>query len=292
MTSIEIENIDDVPRRWEGRRVRTNRRFLVGAVGLTLIILAAILAQLLSPFDPIQQHLNTRLQGPSRTYPLGTDNLGRDLLSRLLYGLRPSLVSGLAAVALAAASGIPIGLAAGYFGSWLDAVIGRIIDLLIAWPAVFLALGLVLILGAGPLGVILAIAVAELPVFARVTRAIALSNVQMEHVEAARSMGASGWRIMRKHILPFAVAPLIVQFAIAAPLAVIAEASLSFLGLGTQPPRPSLGLIISDAQQYFYQSTSGIVFPVLTVAVLVLSLTLIADGLQDMLDPRRRAAMM
>ncbi len=290
MTSIEIASVD-VATQLANRRIRLNRRFIIGGVGLIVIVLAAVLAPLLAPFDPLQQHLNTRLQGPSATYPLGTDNLGRDVLSRLLYGLRPSLVSGLAAVALAAVCGTLIGLAAGYFGGLVDAVIGRIVDLLIAWPAIFLALGLVLVLGAGPSSVVLAIAVAELPVFARVIRAIALTNVRMEHVEAARSMGAGGWRIMRRHILPFAVAPLIVQFAIAAPLAVIAEASLSFLGLGTQAPHPSLGLIISDGQQYFYQSTSGIVFPVLIVALLVLCLTLMADGLQDMLDPRRQAAM-
>jgi len=290
MTSIELGKVASTEA-FEVRRFRPNRRFLIGAVGLTAIVVAAVLAPLLAPFDPIEQHLDARLRGPSGAYLLGTDNLGRDTLSRLLHGLRPSLLSGLAAVALAAVSGTMIGLTAGYLGGLADAVIGRIVDLLIAWPAIFLALGLVLILGPGPLGVVLAIALAELPVFARVIRSIALTNVRMEHVEAARSMGASGWRIMRKHILPFAIAPLIVQFAIAAPLAVLAEASLSFLGLGTQPPSASLGLIISDAQLYFYQSSSGIVFPVVTVALLVLCLTLIADGLQDMIDPRRQAAM-
>lgn len=270
-------------------RIQPNKRFVVGGVGLAIIILAAALAPLLAPFSPIEQHLDARLQGPSGTYLLGTDNLGRDTLSRLLYGLRPSLVSGLAAVALGAAAGILIGVVAGYFGGLIDSVIGRIVDLLIAWPAIFLALALVLLLGPGPLGVILAIGLAEMPVFARVARAITLANVRMEHVEAARSMGASGWRIMRRHILPFAMSPLVVQFAIGAPVAVIAEASLSFLGLGTQPPDPSLGLILSDAQRYVSQSVSGAVFPVLTVAILVLCLTLIADGLQDMLDPRRQS---
>lgn len=282
----------DLPRTAaQDTRVRVNRRLLVGGVGLAVIVLAATLAPLLAPYDPIEQHLSARLQDPSAAYWLGTDNLGRDTLSRLLYGLRPSLVSGLAAVALAAASGTVIGLVAGYFGRITDAVIGRLIDLLIAWPAIFLALALVLLLGPGPFGVVLAIALAEMPIFARVARAIALANVRMEHVEAARSMGASGARIMRRHILPFATSPLIVQFAIGAPLAVIAEASLSFLGLGTQPPDASLGLILSDAQRYFSQSASGAVFPVLTVAALVLCLTLIADGLQDMLDPRHQAMM-
>ncbi len=273
------------------RRIRPNRRFLVGGTGLAVIVVAAILASVLAPFTPIEQHLSDRLQGPSGTYLLGTDNLGRDTLSRLLYGLRPSLISGLAAVALAAVSGTLVGVVAGYFGGVTDAVVGRILDLLIAWPAIFLALGLVLILGPGPLGVVLAIGLAEFPVFARVARAITLANASAEHVEAARSMGASGWRIMQRHIFPFAVSPLVVQFAIGAPLAVVAEASLSFLGLGTQPPNPSLGLILSDAQTYISQSTYLAVFPVLTIAALVLCLTLIADGLQDMLDPRRKVTI-
>lgn len=287
-----VETVDAPVSRPKGTRVQVNKRFVVGGAGLAIIVLAAALAPLLAPFSPIEQHLNARLQGPSATYLLGTDNLGRDTLSRLLYGLRPSLVSGLAAVALAGAAGTLIGVVAGYFGGVIDAVIGRIVDLLIAWPAIFLALALVLLLGPGPIGVVLAIALAEMPIFARVARAITLANVRMEHVEAARSMGATGWRIMRRHIFPFAVSPLVVQFAIGAPLAVIAEASLSFLGLGTQPPNPSLGLILSDAQRYFSQSAYGAVFPVLTVAILVLFLTLIADGLQDMLDPRRQAMML
>ncbi|TQM01646.1 ABC transporter permease [Pseudonocardia kunmingensis] len=267
-------------------RAPLDRRLIVGGTGLAVIVLAALFAPLLAPFDPIVQHLDSRLQGPSGTFLLGTDNLGRDTLSRLLYGLRPSLVSGLAAVAIAAVVGTSLGLLAGYFGRWLDAVLSRMLDLLIAWPMIFLALALVLLLGPGPFGVVLAIALAEVPIFARVMRAITLSSVRGEHVEAARSMGASGVRIMRRHIFPFAVSPLLVQFAIAAPLAVVAEASLSYLGLGTQPPTPSLGSILSDAELYLSQSYSAAVFPVLTIALLVLCLTLIADGLQKMLDPR------
>lgn len=267
-------------------RAPLDPRLIVGGTGLAVIVLAAMFAPLLAPLDPIVQNLDSRLQGPSSTFLLGTDNLGRDTLSRLLYGLRPSLVSGLAAVAIAAVVGTSLGLLAGYFGRWLDAVLSRILDLLIAWPMIFLALALVLLLGPGPFGVVLAIALSEVPIFARVMRAITLSSVRGEHVEAARSMGASGLRIMRRHIFPFAVSPLLVQFAIAAPLAVVAEASLSYLGLGTQPPSPSLGSILSDAELYLSQSYSAAVFPVLTIALLVLSLTLIADGLQKMLDPR------
>ncbi len=267
-----------------------NTKLLLGGIGLILIVLVALFAPLLAPFDPTTQHLTDRLQGPSSTYLLGTDNFGRDLLSRLLYGLRPSLVSGLAAVSLAAVAGTIVGLAAGYFRGWLDAVISRVLDLLIAWPAIFLALGLVLLFSPGEKQVILAIALAELPVFARLVRAVALTYVLSEHVEAARSTGASSMRVMRLHILPFAIPPLVVQFAVAAPQALIASASLNYLGLGTQPPNPSLGAILSDAQVTLSLAASSTVFTVLLIALLVLCLTLLADGLQDVLDPRHRAA--
>jgi peptide/nickel transport system permease protein len=266
-----------------------NTKLLLGGNGLILIVLVALFAPLLAPFGPTTQHLTDRLQGPSSTYLLGTDNFGRDLLSRLLYGLRPSLVSGLAAVSLAAVAGTIVGLAAGYFRGWLDAVISRVLDLLIAWPAIFLALGLVLLFSPGEKQVILAIALAELPVFARLVRAVALTYVLSEHVEAARSTGASSMRVMRLHILPFAIPPLVVQFAVAAPQALIASASLNYLGLGTQPPNPSLGAILSDAQVTLSLAASSTVFTVLLIALLVLCLTLLADGLQDVLDPRHRA---
>lgn len=286
-----VETIDVPVQISTARRIQVNTRLLVGGIGLTIIVLAAVLGPLVAPFSPIEQHLESRLEAPSSTFLLGTDNLGRDLLSRILYGLRPSLVSGLAAVALAAVSGSLVGALAGYYGGWLDAIVSRVLDLLIAWPAIFLALALVLMFSPGETQVVLAIGLAELPVFARVVRAVALSNVRGEHVEAARSMGASGGRIMRRHILPFAVTPLVVQFAIAAPQAVVAQASLNYLGLGTQPPNPSLGLILSDAQSTLSYSPYGAVFSVVAIAVVVLCLILIADGLQDMLDPRRTVAV-
>lgn len=263
-------------------------RLLIGAAGVGLIVLLALLAPLIAPYDPNAQHLAARLRPPSPQYPLGTDHLGRDLLSRLLYGLRPSLLSGLAAVMLAGVFGTAIGVIAGYFRGVPDALIGRVLDLLIAWPAIFIALALVLLLGPGPTGIVIAIGLAELPVFARVARAVTLANTSLLHVEAAISIGASTPRIMLRHILPFAIPPLIVQFAIAAPQAVIAEASLSFLGLGTQPPDPSLGAMVSNALLYLSRSIYGALFPIATIAVLILCLTLFADGLQETLDPKQR----
>lgn len=266
-------------------------RLVVGGVTLLLLVLAAIFAPLIAPYDPIEQHLSSRLQGPSwDSFLLGTDNLGRDLFSRLLFGLRPSLISGVLSVAFAAVTGIIFGALAGSLAGWFDVVVSRISDLLIAWPAIFLALGLVLLFGSGETQVILAIGLAELPVFARLMRAIAMQSVQMMHVDAARSMGASKWRVIRLHIMPFAVAPLVVQFAIAAPIAVVGQASLSYLGLGTQPPHPSLGGILNAAQITLTRSSAGVVFAVATIGILVLSLTLIADGLQNVLDPNGHQA--
>lgn len=270
------------------RSRRWNARLLLGGTGLLLFSVAALLGPLIAPFSPTEQHLDSRLQASTAAFLLGTDNLGRDVLSRLLYGLRPSLASGLAAVALAAVAGTLLGVPSGYYGKWVDAVVGRMLDLLISWPLVFLAIALALLYGPGESKVVIAIGLAELPVFARVMRAVTLANVRAEHVEAARSVGASGVRIMRLHIFPFALAPLVVQFAIGAPQAVVAEASLSYVGLGTQPPNPSLGSMLSSAQSFISYSAGGVVFPVLTIVLLVLSLTIAADGLQDLLDPRRR----
>lgn len=265
-----------------------NRRLLLGTTIVTLIVLAAVFAPFLAPHHPFAQNLQARLQPPSGMFLLGSDHLGRDTFSRLLYGFQPSLVSGLAAVSLACVLGTFLGVMTGYFGGVLDAVIGRAFDLLVAWPAIFIALGLILLMGPGTVGVVVAIALSELPIFGRVSRAVTISTKSATFVEAARSMEASDWRIMRKHILPYIFPHLVVQFAIGAPQAVVAEASLSFLGLGSQPPFPSLGAMVSDAQLYLSQSLYVAIFPILAIGLLVLAMTLIADGLQDLLNPRLR----
>jgi len=271
-------------------RPKLNGRLIAGGIGLTVVVVAAVLGPLVAPYDSVGLDTAARLQGPSPSHLFGTDALGRDVLSRLLVGLKPSLVVGIAAIVVAAALGTVLGVLGGYFGRWLDAAIGRALDLLWAWPAVFLAIAVVLVLGPGQSQDVLAIGVAELPVFARVVRAITIANVRSAHVEAARSLGASSWRLMRRHILPFAGPALVVQFAISAPEAVVTGASLNYLGLGTQPPAPSLGSMISSSQEYLGTSPSGALFPILAIAWLVLSLTVLADSLQDMLDPRFGAA--
>jgi peptide/nickel transport system permease protein len=271
-----------------GPRRRRDWRITVGSIGVAIFIIAAIFAPLISPYSPDALHMTSRFAGPSAAFPLGTDQLGRDILSRLLYGLRPSLEASIVAIALAAVAGVLLGLPAGYFGTWLDAVITRVLDLLIAWPSVFLGIAIVLAFGAGEWEIIIAIALAQLPVFARLVRSIALVNANSDHVEAARAAGASNLRIMRLHVFPFAVLPLVVQFAVAAPQALMAEAGLNYLGLGTQPPSPSLGAMVSEGQQYIAQAWGPVVFPIVAITLLVICLTLIADGVQDWLDPYRR----
>lgn len=265
-------------------------RLSIGAALLASFAVAAVVGPRLAPYDPIELHLIHELEGPTSLFLLGTDEIGRDIFSRLLFGLLPALLAGVAAVIVAAIAGATIGVTSGFFGGNYEAITMRLMDLLLAWPTIFLALAIVLLVGPGSLNVILAIAIAETPVFARLVRSITITQLHGEHVTAARSMGASDRRLMTVHILPFATTPLIVQLAIATPQAVVAESSLSFLGLGAQPPAPSLGAMLSSAQDYLFNAPTYTIFPALTIALLVLSLTLIADGLQDRLDPLRRSA--
>lgn len=271
-------------------RVPRDWRILVGGGGVACFVLAAVLAPVVAPYGPEALATKYRFMGPSAAHLLGTDDLGRDILSRILFGLRPSIVSGLIAVALAAVLGVLIGIPAGYFGRWIDEATTRVLDLFVAWPAVFLALAIVLLFGGGEVQVIFAIGFGELPVFARLARSIALVSSASEHVLAARSLGASRWRIMSRHIFPFVIIPLVVQFAVAAPQAIVTEASLNFLGLGTQPPHPSLGAMVSEGQNFISYSAGGVVYPIVAIALLVTFLTMLADGLQNSLDPRRHQA--
>ena len=288
MTAVPVALRATLPRVRSSLR-RLSWRELVGGCGVAAFVLGAVLAGVVSPDSPDALAIGSRLQGPSASHLLGTDELGRDVLSRILYGLRPSLESGFAAIALAAVVGVALGLPSGYFGSVVDTVVTRILDLLVAWPAVFLALAIVLLLGTGEVQVIIAIGLAEVPVFSRLVRSIALLAARSDHVVAARAAGASAFRIMVRHVLPFVVAPLVVQFAIAAPQALVAEASLNYLGLGTHPPAPSLGAMVSEGQAFLAYAAGPIVFPIAVIVVLVVCLTLLADGLQDRLDPHHGA---
>ena len=272
-----------------GRLLR-NRKGLLGLAVLLLLVVMALFAAPLSPHDPIKLHLQDQFAPPSSTYWFGTDELGRDILSRIVFGASISLQAGLLAVSLAAMVGIVTGLTAGYMGGWYDVIIMRFWDTLLAFPAIFLAIGIVSILGPGRNNAIIAVAIINMPAFARLVRATTLAATGMEFVEAARSMGASNLRIMFKTIFPNCVAPLMVQMAIAAPAAITIEASLSFLGLGSQPPDPSWGNMLAGAQAYLYRAPWYGVFPGVAITLVVIGMNYFADGLQDAIDPRRSHA--
>lgn len=259
-------------------RLAHNRKGAPGLAVLLALILAAIFAPQLARYDPNENHLLAQFAPPSGAYWFGTDELGRDIFSRVIFGSRPSLLTGLVAVAVAAAIGFFTGILSGYFRGWFDLIVMRLWDTLLAFPAIFLAIGIVSILGPGWINGTLAIAIVNIPIFARLVRAVTLSVVEREFIAAARATGCSNWRILLFHVVPNCLAPVIIQMAIAAPDAILIEAALSFLGLGSQPPNPSWGNMLSDAQGYLYQSATYPVFPGLAITLVVLGMNFFADG--------------
>jgi peptide/nickel transport system permease protein len=285
--TLEPEDLVETPRDGVLRRLLRNRKGTVGLGILVLIGLVALLSPVLAPYDPNEIHLRDQLAGPSASYWFGTDEVGRDILSRVMYSARPAIAAGLVTVLLAAVVGALTGLVAGYRGGWVDAVVMRVWDTLLAFPAIFLAIGIVSVLGPGWINAVLAIAILNMPVFSRLVRASTLAARSRDFVTAARAIGCSDRRIMLTHIFPNCLAPLVVQMAIAAPEAILIEASLSFLGLGSQPPDPSWGNMLSAAQGYLYRSPSYALFPGLAITLIVVGMNYFADGLQDALDPQR-----
>ena len=267
------------------RRLLRNPAGVIGLVGLTTLLVAALGADVLAPFDPLEQHACDRLLPPGRVYLLGTDDLGRDLLSRIIHGSRISLAVGLLSVTLGGVLGVATGLVAGYWGRTVDAMIMRVWDALLAFPAILLGVVLAAIMGPGV--VTAAVGINNMPTFSRLTRAGVLSEKEKEYVLAAKAAGVSDWRIAFRHILPNCVPPLLVQLALAMAFAALLEAALSFLGLGAQPPAPSWGSMLSKAQGYLRLSPWFGIFPGLALALLLISLNFLADGLRDVLDPRR-----
>lgn len=271
-------------------RLLRNGKGAFGAVILLFFVVMAGLGPRLAPYDPIALHLEDQLAPPSADYWFGADELGRDIFSRILYGAGISLQAGVVAVLFAALVGVMTGLMAGYLGGWFDAVIMRIWDTLLAFPAIFLAIGIVTILGPGRFNAVMAVAVINMPTFARLVRATTLSVKNKEFVLAARATGASNGRIMVRTILPNCVAALMVQIAIAVPTAILIEATLAYLGLGSQPPEPSWGNMLQSAQSYLYQAPTYGIFPGLAITLVVIGMNYLADGLQDAIDPRRARA--
>lgn len=247
------------------------------ALFLTLVALAAVAASLLAPHDPLEMNKAAPLTGPSVTFPMGTDQFGRDILSRLLFGSRVALLIGIGSTLTAAVIGVPLGLWAGYAGGKIDTVIMRGVDTLLAIPPVLLAMALVAMTGRSSLNAGVAVAVVGLPQFARIARAGTLAQKGMEYVESAVAAGASDARLVFRTILPNVLSPIVVQVPIAVSRAILLEASLSFLGLGTQPPQPSWGLMIRESRDYMYTAPLYGVFPGVMIAFTVLALNSVSD---------------
>jgi peptide/nickel transport system permease protein len=262
---------------------------MFGLAVVAFFVLVALLAPWIAPHDPLATSWSAVRGAPSATYLFGADELGRDVLSRILWGARASLLAGVVSVSISLALGVPIGMAAGYLGRWVDALISRITDAMLACPFLILAIALAAFLGPSLTNAMIAIGISATPVFIRLTRAQVLAAKSEDYVEAARALGNPHLRIALRHIFPNIVAPLIVQATLAIAAAVIAEASLSFLGLGQQPPAPSWGSMLNTARNYVDQAPWMAIWPGLSIFLLVLSFNLLGDGLRDALDPRHRA---
>jgi peptide/nickel transport system permease protein len=268
------------------RRALRNRPLAIGLVITVGIVGVAALSLVYTPRDPLRMDIAARLQPPSAAHWFGTDQYGRDLLSRVMRGAVASLAVGAVAVGVGMGAGVLLGIAAGWSGGWLDEALMRVVDALYGFPAVLSALLIAAVFGPGVLLTMLAVGLAYVPVFARLTRASFLTLREQEFVLAARALGAPGRTIVRRHVLPNTVSPLIVQATISFPLAILAEAALSYLGLGTQPPNPSWGLMLRDAQSFLALAPWFAVFPGAAIALAVLGFNLLGDGLRDLLDPR------
>jgi peptide/nickel transport system permease protein len=268
------------------RRFRRHKLALLGLGFLALLVLCAIFADVVAPYGPLQQTMAQRFKGPSPEHLLGTDDFGRDLLSRIIYGARISLQVGFVAVGIAGTVGVLLGLVSGYFGGAVDNAIMRLMDVVLAFPAILLAVTIMALLGPSTTNVMIAIGVAYIPIFARIVRGSVLSIKPNEYVEAARAAGATETRTLWQHVLPGTSGPIIVQVSLALAFAILAEAALSFLGLGTQPPTPSWGSMLSFGRAYIQQAPWFTFFPGLAIFITVLSLNLVGDGLSDALDPR------
>ncbi len=253
---------------------------------LLLVILAAIFAPIISPYSPLLYHPSIATQAPSFAHLLGTDVLGRDQLSRVIYGTRISLSVGLASIILGGALGTLMGVIAAYARGWIDQVITIIVDALLSFPSLILALAIVAALGSSIINVAIALAIVRVPIYARIARGQALQESTKEYLEAARVSGTRTWKILLRHLLPNIFSPLLVQAAISISFAILDESVLSFLGLGAQPPTPEWGSMISDAQGYLTTDPWMMVGPALAIIIVVLSLNLFGDAIRDRLDPR------
>lgn len=270
------------------RRLRRRKGAMVGLAIVAVFIVVAVFAPLIAPYDPIATSWSAVRKAPSWAHWLGTDEVGRDILSRIIFGARASLSAGVVSVGIAVGIGVPLGLLAGYAGGWIDALLSRVVDAMLAVPFLILAIALAAFLGPSLSNAMIAIGVTATPIIVRLTRGQTLAARVEDYVEAARAVGNPRWRIALRHILPNIVPPLLVQASLAVAGAIIAEAALSFLGLGQQPPSPSWGSMLNSSQRFIAQAPWMAFWPGFAIFLAVLSFNLLGDGLRDALDPRHR----
>ncbi len=268
------------------RVVRRSKLAFAGLIIVGVLVLLAIIGPTIAPYDPNDLNVRQRTQAPSFAHPFGTDDRGRDILSRVLYGARVSLQVGLIAVGISATVGTVLGAISGYFGGWLDELIMRITDVMFAFPGILLAIAIMGVLGPSVTNAMIALGVVYTPIFARITRGSVLAIRGEVFVEAARSVGVGSPRIIARHIMPNVLAPLIVETTLSLAFAILAEAALSFLGLGTPPPAPSWGRMLSEGRDYIRDAPWMGFFPGLAIVLAVMGFNFLGDGLRDALDPR------
>ncbi len=285
-TAAAVAAPPESPFRRALRQFLRHRLAVFGLVVVTAFVLAAVFAPWLAPFDPLQTSWTLVRKAPSAAHWFGTDENGRDVLARVIYGARASLMAGVVAVSLAGLVGVPLGLLAGLSGGWVETIISRVADAMLAVPFLILAIALAAFLGPALENAMLAIAITASPVFVRLARGMALEAKNTDWAEAARAMGNPPWRLALVHVLPNIIPPLMVQATLSIAEAIIAEASLSFLGLGQQPPNPSWGSMLNSAQRFLTQAPWMAIYPGLAIFLVVLAFNLVGDGLRDALDPR------
>jgi peptide/nickel transport system permease protein len=270
------------------RQLRKNPLAILAMVILVLQILIALFAPQIAPYDPLAQNFRAALQPPSWAHPFGTDDVGRDILSRVIYGTRISLRVGLIAVSIGSVIGVLLGLAAGYYGRWVDNSIMRVMDVLLAFPGLLLALAIIAVLGPGLFNVMIAVGLGSVPVYTRMTRASTLSVRERDYVLAARTLGYSNTRIMLRYILPNVIPPVIALATLGVAGAILTAAGLSFIGLGAQPPTHEWGAMLTQGRQYLQRAWWFTVFPGLAIMITVLAINILGDALRDALDPKLR----
>ncbi|MBL8589935.1 MAG: ABC transporter permease [Methylobacteriaceae bacterium] len=288
VAALAAEPAIESPRRRAWRRLKRRKGAMVGLAVIVALVLMAVFAPLIAPYDPAQQSWSAVRKAPSAAHWFGTDEVGRDLFTRVIYGARASLMAGVISVVLATSLGVPLGLTAGYGPAWLDLIISRVTDAMLSMPFLILAIALAAFLGPSLSNAMIAIGVTATPIFVRLTRGQVMAVRTEDYVESARAIGNPRWRIALRHILPNVAPQILVQMTLTIATAIIAEASLSFLGLGQQPPAPSWGSMLNSAQRFLTNAPWMAVWPGLAIFVAVLSFNLLGDGLRDAFDPREK----